>query len=51
MFCFGPNYQAPRSTAEHDHKLEETKDKFLMRDLVQKAALIRWVTNHIVEQG
>lgn len=46
---FGPDFSAPRSTVEYDHKLGKTKDKALIRDQSCKASLMRWVVAQITK--
>lgn len=46
-FLFSPEYQAPRTIAEYDYRLGQTKDWALMRDVTPKATLIRWIVDHI----
>lgn len=48
---FEPEFPSPKSTTKYDHRLEETRDKAMMRDQSDRAILIRWVAAQIDEQG
>lgn len=44
-------FPTPRMATEFDQRLGQTQDKALMRDQALRASLMRWVADHIMEQG
>lgn len=47
---FDHDYLAPITIAKFVYRLGKVRDLVVMRYVAQKASLLRWIANHIVDQ-